>query len=106
MRYPDHLHHCLRRCQYADSSDERGRGRVPCETVRSSPVAQNGPRGPRYVTRLTIGSNDRRFPMPEYATVPYLEADRPDRRFERIIGKSADLEAVLEQVKQVASTDS
>ncbi len=27
----------------ADSSDERGRGRVPCETVRSSIVAQNGP---------------------------------------------------------------
>jgi FixJ family two-component response regulator len=27
------------------SGDERGRGRVPCETVRSSLVAQNGPRG-------------------------------------------------------------
>jgi formate hydrogenlyase transcriptional activator len=44
--------------------------------------------------------------MPEYATVTYPEGDRPDRRFERIIGKSAALESVLEQVKQVASTDS
>jgi len=44
--------------------------------------------------------------MPEYATVTYAEGDRPDRRFERIIGKSAALESVLEQVKQVASTDS
>jgi transcriptional regulator with GAF, ATPase, and Fis domain len=44
--------------------------------------------------------------MPEYATVTYPEGDRPDRRFERIIGKSATLESVLEQVKQVASTDS
>src|SRR5690349_14783395 len=44
--------------------------------------------------------------MPECATVTYLEGDRPDRRFERIIGKSAALESVLEQVKQVASTDS
>jgi len=44
--------------------------------------------------------------MPEYATVTYPEGDRPDRRFERIIGKSAALETVLEQVKQVASTDS
>jgi formate hydrogenlyase transcriptional activator len=42
----------------------------------------------------------------ERATVTYLEGDRPDRRFERIIGKSASLESVLEQVEQVASTDS
>src|SRR6204780_1655007 len=34
------------------------------------------------------------------------EGDPPDRRFERIIGKSAALESVLEQVEQVASTDS
>jgi formate hydrogenlyase transcriptional activator len=44
--------------------------------------------------------------MPEYATVTYPEGDRPDRRFERIIGKSAALESVLEQVEQVAATDS
>src|SRR5246127_4082640 len=44
--------------------------------------------------------------MPECATVTYLEGDRPERRFERIIGNSAALESVLEQVKQVASTDS
>jgi formate hydrogenlyase transcriptional activator len=44
--------------------------------------------------------------VPEYATVPYREADQPDRRFERIIGKSAALESVLEQVEQVAPTDS
>jgi formate hydrogenlyase transcriptional activator len=44
--------------------------------------------------------------VPEYATVTYPEEDRPDRRFERIIGNSAALESVLEQVEQVASTDS
>src|ERR1700726_4661755 len=44
--------------------------------------------------------------MPEYATVTYPEGDRPDRRFERIIGNSAALESVLEQVEQVAPTDS
>jgi len=44
--------------------------------------------------------------MPECATVTYPEGDGPDRRFERIIGKSAALESVLEQVEQVASTDS
>ena len=31
---------------------------------------------------------------------------RPDRRFERIIGNSAALESVLDQVEQVAPTDS
>ena len=44
--------------------------------------------------------------MPEYATVTYPEGDQPDRRFERIIGKSAALESVLGQVEQVAPTDS
>ena len=44
--------------------------------------------------------------MPAYATVTYPEADQPDRKFERIIGKSAALESVLEEVEQVASTDS
>jgi transcriptional regulator with GAF, ATPase, and Fis domain len=44
--------------------------------------------------------------VPEYATVTYLEADAPDRRFERIIGNSAALESVLDQVELVASTDS
>ena len=44
--------------------------------------------------------------MPEYATVTYPEADPPDRRFKRIIGNSAALETVLDQVEQVASTDS
>jgi transcriptional regulator with GAF, ATPase, and Fis domain len=44
--------------------------------------------------------------MPEYATVTYPVEDRPDRRFERIIGNSAALESVLDQVEQVASTDS
>ena len=44
--------------------------------------------------------------MPEYVTVTYPVGDPPDRRFERIIGNSAALESVLEQVEQVACTDS
>jgi formate hydrogenlyase transcriptional activator len=44
--------------------------------------------------------------VPEYATVTYSEAEPPDRRFKRIIGNSAALESVLDQVEQVASTDS
>ena len=44
--------------------------------------------------------------MSKYVTVMCPEEDRPDRRFERIIGKSAALESVLDQVEQVASTDS
>jgi formate hydrogenlyase transcriptional activator len=44
--------------------------------------------------------------VPEYATVMCPQGDQPDRRFERIIGNSAALESVLEQVEQVACTDS
>jgi transcriptional regulator with GAF, ATPase, and Fis domain len=44
--------------------------------------------------------------MPEYATVTYPVEDRPDRKFEPIIGSSAALESVLDQVEQVAPTDS
>ena len=44
--------------------------------------------------------------MGNYATVTYPEGDRAERTFERIIGNSAALESVLEQVEQVAPTDS
>src|SRR5437016_755329 len=36
----------------------------------------------------------------------YPAADQAERRFDRIIGKSAALESVLDQVEQVAPTDS
>ena len=44
--------------------------------------------------------------MADYATLTYPADDQAERRFERIIGNSAALESVLEQVEQVASTDS
>jgi formate hydrogenlyase transcriptional activator len=42
----------------------------------------------------------------DYATVTYPTVDQAERRFERIIGNSAALESVLEQVEQVAQTNS
>jgi formate hydrogenlyase transcriptional activator len=42
----------------------------------------------------------------DYATVMYPAADQAERRFDRIIGNSAALESVLDQVEQVAPTDS
>jgi len=44
--------------------------------------------------------------MAAYATVTYPAEDQAERRFERIIGNSAALESVLNQVGQVAPTDS
>jgi formate hydrogenlyase transcriptional activator len=41
-----------------------------------------------------------------YATVTYPTEDQAERRFDRIIGNSAALESVLDQVEQVAPTDS
>jgi formate hydrogenlyase transcriptional activator len=42
----------------------------------------------------------------DYATVTYPAGDQAEHTFERIIGNSAALESVLEQVEQVAPTDS
>jgi len=44
--------------------------------------------------------------MTDYATVTYLAGDQAERRFDRIIGNSAALESVLDQVEQVAQTNS
>ncbi len=44
--------------------------------------------------------------MGNYATVTNPALDQAERAFERIIGSSAALESVLEQVEQVAPTDS
>src|SRR6201981_4012898 len=49
---------------------------------------------------------DRRYLVADFATVTYPAGDQPERRFERIIGNSAALESVLDQVEQVAPTDS
>jgi transcriptional regulator with GAF, ATPase, and Fis domain len=42
----------------------------------------------------------------DYATVTCPAGDQAERRFDRIIGNSAGLESVLDQVEQVAPTDS
>ena len=44
--------------------------------------------------------------MADHATVTYPTGDQAERPFERIIGNSAALESVLDQVVQVAPTDS
>src|ERR1700756_701673 len=49
---------------------------------------------------------DRRYLVTDYATVTYLAGDQAERRFDRIIGNSAALESVLDQVEQVAQTNS
>src|ERR1700747_1665295 len=108
MRYPNHLRHCSWRCRDADSSDERWRGRVPGETVRSSLVAQNCPGCTCYVSKEVYSNRMRclegRYLVADYAT--FTTGDQAERRFERIIGNSAALESVLDQVEQVAPIDS
>jgi formate hydrogenlyase transcriptional activator len=42
----------------------------------------------------------------DYVTVTYPAGDQAERRFDRIIGSGAALESVLDQVEQVAPTDS
>jgi transcriptional regulator with GAF, ATPase, and Fis domain len=49
---------------------------------------------------------EKRYLVADYATATYPTGDQAERRFERIIGNSATLESVLDQVEQVAPTDS
>ena len=44
--------------------------------------------------------------MADYANVTHTAGDQAERKFDRIIGNSAALESVLDQVEQVAPTDS
>jgi formate hydrogenlyase transcriptional activator len=44
--------------------------------------------------------------LADYAAVTFPEGDKAERRFDRIIGNSGALESVLDQVEQVAPTDS
>src|SRR5258708_2127725 len=110
MQYSDHLHHGSWGCQDENSSDERGCSRVPRKTIRSSLVAEKGPCRTRYVSNLgyssRVGSLNCEVSVGDYATVMNAVPDQAERAFERIIGNSAALESVLEQVEQVAPTDS
>jgi formate hydrogenlyase transcriptional activator len=53
-----------------------------------------------------VGTLSVEVSVGDYAAVTNLGLDQPDRTFERIIGNSAALESVLDQVEQVAPTDS
>ena len=57
-----------------------------------------------YCTR--VGDVSIEVSVGDYATVMNPKPDQAERTFERIIGNSAALESVLEQVEQVAPTDS
>src|SRR5882724_7194321 len=105
MQYSDHLYYKQWKRQDADSSDERGRGRVPEETVGSSTVARNGPSCTEYVSKQ-VAANLKGVSLADSAAVKNLAGNQAERRFDRIIGNSAALECVLDQVEQVAPTDS
>jgi len=105
MQYSDHLYYKQWKRQDADSSDERGRGRVPEETVGSSTVARNGPSCTEYVSKQ-VAATLKGVSLADSAAVKNLAGDQAARRFDRIIGNSAALECVLDQVEQVAPTDS
>ena len=56
--------------------------------------------------RSRVGNLSVEVSVGNYTTVTYPAGDQAERTFERIIGNSAALESVLEQVEQVAPTDS
>src|SRR5580704_12617737 len=112
MQYSGHLRHGSWRRQDENSSDERGCSRVPRKTVRSSLVTQKSSccSEYEYVKSLHLsrsrGDVSLEVSVGDHATITDSVTDHAERTFERIIGNSAALESVLEQVEQVAPTDS
>src|ERR1700723_3371235 len=112
MQYSGHLRHSSWRRRDENSSDERGCSRIPCKTVRSSLVAQKSSccSEYEYVKSLHLsqsrGDVSVEVSVGDGATITDSVTDHAERTFERIIGNSAALESVLEQVEQVAPTSS
>src|ERR1700723_1846719 len=112
MQYSGHLRHRSWRRRDENSSDERGCSRIPRKTVRSSLVAQKSSccSEYEYVKSLHLsqsrGDVSVEVSVGDGATITDSVTDHAERTFERIIGNSAALESVLEQVEQVAPTSS
>src|SRR3984957_16866207 len=112
MQYSGHLRHSSWRRRDENSSDERGCSRIPRKTVRSSLVAQKSSccSEYEYVKSLHLsqsrGGVSGEVSVGDGATITDSVTDHAERTFERIIGNSAALESVLEQVEQVAPTSS
>src|ERR1700675_4495868 len=112
MQYSGHLRHGSWRRQDENSSDERRVSRVPRKTVRSSLVTQKSSccSEYEYVKSLHLsqsrGDVSVEVSVGDGATITDPVTDHAERAFERIIGNSTALESVLEQVEQVAPTDS
>src|ERR1700731_4767161 len=102
MQYSGHLRHGSWRRQDENSSDEGGCSRVPRKTVRSSLVTQKSSCCSEYEYVKSLHLSRSRGDVSLEVSV----GDHAERTFERIIGNSAALESVLEQVEQVAPTDS
>jgi transcriptional regulator with PAS, ATPase and Fis domain len=60
---------------------------------------------PQY-SPLSWGARSVEVSVGDYVPVTNPGPDQAERTFERVIGESAALESVLEQVEQVAPTDS
>src|SRR5713226_9191910 len=104
----DHFHYGTWRRKNALAGTERRRGRVSVKTVRQRSLARwcssrSGKLSPEVEVRI---SAHRRSYVAAVVRFGSGDQDANPRRFEQIIGKSAALESVLEQVEQVASTDS
>src|SRR6202041_1588845 len=112
MQYSGHLRHSSWRRRDENSSDERGCSRIPRKTVRSSLVAQKSSCCSEYEYLKSLHLSQSRgdvsveVSVGDGATITDSVTDHAERTFERIIGNSAALESVLEQVEQVAPTDS
>src|SRR6202451_3093047 len=107
MQRSDHLYYRSWGRQDADSGHETRRSRVSCKTVRSSVVTQKSSFCSECVKKArSRAARSVEVSVGNCAIVTDPMTDQAERTFERIIGNSAALESVLEQVEQVAPTNS
>src|SRR6202021_2533576 len=104
----DHLHYGTWRRKNAVAGAERRRRRVSVKTIRQRSLARwsssrSGKLSPQVEVRI---STRRRSYVAAVVRFGSADQDCNPRRFEQIIGKSSALESVLDQVEQVAPTDS
>src|SRR5271169_6368987 len=104
----NHIHYGTWRRKNAVAGAERRRGRVSVKTVRQRSLARwcssrSGKLSPQVEVRISAHRRSRVAAVVRFGSADH---ESKERRFEQIIGKSPALESVLEQVEQVAPTDS
>jgi transcriptional regulator with GAF, ATPase, and Fis domain len=107
MRYSDHLHHADGDAWMRIRAMRDGAVEFLAKPFDHHLLLKTVRAALEYVSNYrSYGVPGKEVSVADFATATCPAGDQAERRFERIIGNSAALESVLDQVEQVAPTDS